>query len=63
MQRTIDNGSVLGEDLAPVGQKLWIVMLANLVRFQPSLEVHVHPVGVLAPWPGCALFSGGGLLR
>ena len=28
VQRAVDDGSVLGQDLAPVGEKLWIVMLA-----------------------------------
>jgi hypothetical protein len=38
-------------------------VLASLVRLQASLEVYVHPIGVLARWPGCALLSGSRLLR
>src|ERR1700728_838664 len=63
MQRTIDDCAVLGEDLAPVREKLRIVMLANLVSLKPRLEVYMHPVGVLAPGPRCALLSGRRLLR
>ena len=63
MQRAINDGPVLGENLAPVREKLWVVVLANLVRLKPCLEVYMHPVGVLAPYPRCALISGGSLLR
>jgi hypothetical protein len=63
MQRAIDDGPMLGEYLAPVREKLWIVMLANLVSLKPRLEVYVHPVGVLAPYPRRALFRGTRLLR
>ncbi len=52
MQRAVDDGSVLGEDLAPVREKLWIVMLAHLVGLKPRLQVDMHTVRILVPGPG-----------
>ena len=49
VQCAIDNRAALGEEFAPVRQKLRIVVLARKVRFETRPDVNVHAVGVLTP--------------
>ncbi len=58
MQRAVDDGPVLGEDLAPVSEKLWIVVLAWPWVFSPAWRYTCIPLGFWPGWPGCALLSG-----
>ena len=58
MESAIDNGPVLGQNLAPVGQKLRIVVLTGRMRLEARPNEHVHPGGVLALRPGRPLRAG-----
>lgn len=52
VERSIDDGAVLGEQLAPVAEELGIVVLAGLMRFESGPDVDVHAVRVLSPGTG-----------
>ena len=48
VQGAFDDSAVLSQKLAPVGQKLRVVMLARAMGLQAGPDVDVHAVGVLA---------------
>ena len=47
MQGAINHGPVRRQNLAPVGKKLWVIMLPFAVRLQARPDIDVHPVAVL----------------
>src|SRR6185437_4219180 len=49
----IDHRAMLRENLAPISQKLRIVMLAGLVRLEPGPDVNVHAIWILVPRERC----------
>ena len=49
MQRPIHDGSMLGENLAPICQKLRIVMLTGKVRLQSRPDIDMHALRILIP--------------
>ena len=49
MQRTIDDSAVVGQDFAPVGEKLRRIVQTRAVSLQTGTEIDMHPVGVLSP--------------
>ena len=42
VQRSVDDGAALGEDLAPVGEELRVVVLPGAVRLQAGSNVNMH---------------------
>jgi hypothetical protein len=54
MESAIDNRSMLGENLAPIGQELGVIMLPYLMGFQTRPEINMHAVRILTLWPGSA---------
>jgi hypothetical protein len=54
MKSAVDDGAVLREELAPVGEELRVVMLAGSVRLEAGPKEDVHAMGILAGSPGDA---------
>ena len=48
MQRAIDDGPMLRQQLAPVGKKLRVIVLAHGMGFEARPDIDVHAVGILA---------------
>jgi hypothetical protein len=48
MQRAVYNSAVFGEELAPIGQKLRVIMLTGKMRLQTRPDVDTHAIGILA---------------
>ena len=57
MKGAIDHGAMLRQNLAPVGQKLRIVVLADAMGLETAPDIDMHPIGVLPLHPGNALRS------
>ena len=53
MQRAVDNGTMLSEQLAPVSKELRVVVLGGKVRFETRPDVNVHAFRILAPGSRC----------
>jgi len=58
MERAIYDGTVFGEELAPVGEELRVVVEAGAVGFQAGAQVDLQAVWVLA-----RDFRSGGRIR
>ena len=50
MQGTIDHGAMLGENLAPVSEELWVVVLSGKMGLEARPDIYVHSVRILMPW-------------
>ena len=58
MQGTVNDGAVLRQSLAPIREKLGIVMQTGRVGLQPCANVYVHTIGILTRDPGRSLRTG-----
>ena len=47
MQAAVDNRAVLGQDFAPIREKLRVVMLPGLMRLQARPKIDVHAIRIL----------------
>src|SRR5690349_1404616 len=67
MQGTVDHRAMIGQDFAPVRQKLRIVVQTGTVGLESRADVNVHAVRVLTPQgrslsAGRVVWARGGLL-